>query len=228
MTNAIQAIQATLQGNWEQAITLNEELLQENPKDIETLNRLAFAYTAIGNAGEAKKLFQMVLDIDGSNPIALKNLKRLGDGGIKKNGFSPFHIDNTMFLEEVGKTKVISLVNTAPLNILRILQVGQPLTLCIKRSKIFVLDGKEQFLGMLPDNISRRLIKFLNGGNQYMTYVKAVFNRDITVFIKEIKRSNRFKNQPSFFISDSSQQSPIFIKKKKSHISSEGEETSEE
>src|SRR6266436_10065646 len=98
-----QAIQTALEGQWELAINLNQEILQQNPADIETLNRLAFAYTALGKIQDAKKTYQRVLEIDVFNPIALKNYKRLS-GGITHNGTVPLHLDSGMYLEESGKT----------------------------------------------------------------------------------------------------------------------------
>ena len=71
-------------------------------------------------------------------------------------------------------------------------------TLQVKRMKIFILDGEKQYLGMLPDDVGRRLLDFINGGNEYEAYVKTIDNLRLIVFIKETKRSLRFKNQPSF------------------------------
>jgi shikimate kinase len=42
-----QAIQLALHGDWEKALVLNQELLLQNPDDFETLNRIAFVYTAL-------------------------------------------------------------------------------------------------------------------------------------------------------------------------------------
>ncbi len=217
MTDTAHAIQAILHGDWEKAIQLNLAILEENNQDIETLNRLAFAYTALGKIANARGIYQKVLDIDPCNPIALKNIKKLGDSNSRKNEYTPFTINNTMFLEEVGKTKVITLVNTAPPRVLRTLQPGLPLILHIKRMKIFVLDEKQQFLGMLPDNSSKRLIKFIKGGNKYTTYIKSVENRIVTIFMREVKRSAKFKNQPSFVITDASQQTLILPNKRKNN-----------
>ena len=192
-----QAIQATLEGNWGLAITINEKLLEENPTDIETLNRLAFAYSVVGKTTHAKNAYKQVLEIDIFNPIAIKNLKRLGNN-------SPFvstsvhQMVMNMFLEESGKTKIVTLMNTAPPHVTQLLQVGQTMKFSIKRLKIFVLDEKEQYIGMLPDNISKRLIKFLNGGNIYEVYLKSIESHAISIFIREKKRGTRFKNQPTF------------------------------
>lgn len=201
-----QAIETALHGNWEKAISLNQELLKENPDDIETLNRLAFAYAAIRKPKDAKTMYQKVLELDSQNPIALKNLRRLNTSD--KNGQAHYAaiIDmsqlETMFVEETGKTKIIDLINIAPPQITSQLVTAEPLTLRVKRSKIFVLDGHNQYVGMLPDDLGKRLIKFLNGGNVYQSCVKSVNKHLVTIFMREIKRATRFKDQPSFISTD--------------------------
>lgn len=194
-----QAIQTALMGDWSSAVTLNQMLLEDNPNDIDTLNRLAFAYASLGNIKEAKNLYQKVLMLDMQNPIAMRNLKRLtGNASIfSQNGLAGLPMNN-IFIEEPGRTKVIELINVAEQKIISLLRSGENLILSVKRMKIFVLDSKKQYIGMLPDDISKRLIKFINGGNKYEAYVKTVDNHRIIVFIKETKRSLRYKNQPSF------------------------------
>lgn len=196
-------------GDWNSAITLNLELLKENPNDIETLNRLAFAFVVIGNIKSAKNTYQKVLDLDSQNPIALKNLKRLVESA-RKGSLNltpkPFlsGVVDSMFIEESGKTKIVELVNvTTPKAIIRLL-TGEILILRVKRLKIFVLDNKTQYVGVLPDDIGRRLIKFIKGGNIYDAYVKSVDNHRVTIFIKETKRAAKFKNQPSFILTQKS------------------------
>jgi len=198
-----QAVQTALMGNWEMAIVINEEILRENPTDIETLNRLAFAFTVIGKIQHAKNAYQKVLEIDVFNPIALKNLRRLEEIPVHKNHhMTP--IVNNIFLEETGKTKIVSLINVAPRKIIQTLQLGQELKFNIKRLKIFILNEDDKYIGMLPDNIGKRLIKFLKGGNVYFICVKAIENNSVTIFIKEKKRAARFKNQSSFICSEKS------------------------
>lgn len=220
-----QAIQIALTGDWEQAISLNLEILKEEPKDIDTLNRLGFAYTILGKTQNAKETFQKVLDIDPANPIALKNIKKLS--GPTQKIKPSLHIATNMFLEESGKTKIVTLVNTAPKQVVKTLQLGQLLQLSIKRSKIFVLDEQKQYIGMLSDDISRRLIKFLEGGNEYHAYVKSADEHDVVVFIREAKRVAKFKNQPSFLFGDKTHLA-IAAARAKVQESEEGSESEEE
>jgi len=190
-----QAIQTALTGDWISAVAINQTILEEYPDDIDTLNRLAFAYASIGNNKEAKLLYQKVLALDSHNPIALRNLKRLNGNAQSTN--HPIQMNN-IFIEEPGKTKVVELINVAEKKILARLRAGELISLQVKRMKIFALDSQKQYLGMLPDDVGRRLIEFMNGGNEYEAYVKTMDNLRLLVFIKETKRSVRFKNQPSF------------------------------
>ncbi|MDP2649713.1 MAG: hypothetical protein Q8P10_02615 [bacterium] len=205
MSLKTQAIQTALEGDWENAINLNLKLLKENPNDSETLNRLAFAYIIIGKIINAKKTYLKVLKLDNQNPIALRNLKRLSlEKKLKKSSRPPSFIlnINSMFIEESGKTKVIELINLAEPKRISHLMAGELLIMSIKRLKIFVLDEKNQYIGMLPDDIGKRLIKFLKGGNSYQTFVKSIEDYKVSIFIKEVNRSSKFKNEASFMSMD--------------------------
>ena len=194
------AIQTALSGDWQNATSINKALLNDNPNDIEALNRLAFAFTILGKIKQAKTTYKKVLELDSLNPIALRNMKRLADTkslGKSAKKQSVTYVHNT-FLEETGKTKIIELVNLAQPRITANLRIGQPLSISIKRLKIFIQDLDKQYLGVLPDDIGKRLIKFIKGGNKYETCVRSASNHAVVVFIKEIKRATRFKNQPSF------------------------------
>lgn len=189
-----QAIQTALVGDWTNAISLNQQILQEDPNDIDTLNRLAFAYLSVGQPKDAKALYEKVLSLDMKNPIAIRNLKRLNDVKLTKANM-PL---NNLFIEEPGKTKVIELLNVADKKVIAYLRSGEKIELTIKRNKIFALDSENQYIGMLPDDICQRLIKFMQAGNQYDAYVRTVDNNRACIFVRETKRIKRFRDQPSF------------------------------
>ena len=200
-----QAIQTALKGDWQKAVELNSEILHQSPEDIDALNRLAFAFASLGNVKQAKSAYQRVLALDVQNPIALKNLKRLT--GLDSKKMTPplsFIPMNNIFIEEPGKTKMVDLINVADQKVVSKLRCGEILILQVKRMKIFVLDQDKMYIGMLPDDLSKRLIKFINGGNLYEAFVKTVNNHRASIFMKETKRANRFRNQPSFATSDKS------------------------
>ena len=59
-----QAIHTALVGDWNNAVSLNQSILQEDPDDIDTLNRLAFAFLSLGNTKDAKNIYEKVLSLD--------------------------------------------------------------------------------------------------------------------------------------------------------------------
>ena len=66
-TKVLQAIDASLVCDWDLAIDLNLQILDETPTDIPTLNRLAKCYAQIGDKKSAKDAYQKVLDLDKYN-----------------------------------------------------------------------------------------------------------------------------------------------------------------
>lgn len=197
------AIKYALENKWEEAYRENLKLLEENPDDIDALNRTAYSLMRIGKFRRAKEYCQSVIAKDKTNPIALKNLKRLetlARRSFKKqeaNGDAIMSIQD-VFIEEAGKTRTVELKNVADKKTLSLLEPGEGVLLVIKRSKIFVQMPDKTFIGMLPDNIGMRMIPFINGGNEYSACVKASEDHSVTVFIRETKKASRFKNQPSF------------------------------
>ena len=195
------AIKLALENNWEEAILINKEILTETPKDIDSLKRLAYAYMQSGNFVDAKETYNAIIDLDSTNPIATKNLRKLMALSQQKNGVASSshinHMDN-VFIQEAGKTKTVDLTNVADKKTLMSLQHGDDIQLIIKRSKIFALTSDKTFIGMLPDNVGIRLIGFMKGGNEYQACIKGVDDKNVTVFIKETKRAKKYTNQSSF------------------------------
>lgn len=200
MTLKDKAIQAMLLGDWKNAATLNKTLIKEDPNDIDALNRLAYAQTVLGKIQDAKSTYRKVLKLDVLNQIAIRNIKKLTDMGSKRipKNLSTIKGLSSTFIEETGKTKIISLVNTAQPKIIALLTTGQPVAITIKRSKIFVQDQNNQYLGVLPDDVGRRLLKLIKGGNTYEACIKSSSEHNVCVFVKETKRASKYKNQPSF------------------------------
>ena len=195
------AIKLALENNWEAAITVNKQLLDENPHDIGTLNRLSYAYMQSGKFEEAKNSYNRILELDTTNPIATKNLRKLMTLSSRKSNSNLIshlnHMDN-VFIQEAGKTKTVDLLNIADRKTLTTLQNGDNVTLTIKLSKIFAITSEKAYIGMLPDNVGIRLIYFMKGGNEYQACIKGVDDKNITLFIKETKRAKKYSDQSSF------------------------------
>lgn len=201
---AAQAIKAALNNDWPVAIKTNLTLLSKNQKNVEALNRLARAYKESGQTQLSQKTYQKVLKIDKFNPIAIRNLKLFiskkvsakNPGSSINNCHSCFN--PTTFLEEPGKTRIVALINLAPASRLASLSCGEQASLQIKRRTVIVATADGTYLGALPDDLSAKLIKFIKGGNRYEVFLKKIGKNCLLVFLREIFRSSRFRNQPTF------------------------------
>lgn len=192
-----QAVLAAIKGNWQEAVELNRQLIKESPRNIAALNRLARAYWELGKSEQAQKTYRKVLTLDPYNSIATKNLQRLVK---KRKRLKKKKIDypDNLFLEEPGKTKTIKLIRLASAEALSEISNGQPIKLEPKKRAISVTSEDKIYLGTIPDDLSLRLIKLIKGGNRYQAFVKAVDRQNLEIFVREIFRSKRFRNLPSF------------------------------
>jgi len=199
--SARRAIIAALSNDWHSALELNLGILSEDPNDTDALNRGARAYLALGQIEMAVSLSQRVLEIDPLNPIAGKCLSKCealvlsGDGLLVSNHSQD---SNSVFLEVPGRTRIVSLVNLCEPSVLARLNAGEPVTMMPKMHKVAVTTPDEIYIGRLPDDLATRIIYFVKNGNEYDAYIKSISSQELTVFIREIKRSPDFDHIPSF------------------------------
>lgn len=197
-----QAINQALKANWPKAIELNLKFLASSPNNVDCLNRLAKAYLEDNKISKCIETLKKVLKIDKYNPIAKKNLQRLSLNRLKYKRGESFHQRSgstfCLFIEEPGKTKILRLLNLAPKSTLVNVGPLDEVSLIPKRHTIQVTTLSGKYIGALPDDIAKRLTTLIKGGNKYDAFVKSVEKKEIDVFIREIERSNKFKNQPSF------------------------------
>jgi tetratricopeptide (TPR) repeat protein len=195
------AIDLALSCQWEEAVNLNLQLLESDPKNIQYLNRLAKAQFELGKYSECKKIYNQVLEIDPYNAIAQKNLKKIS--AIKKdsqlkNGSNATAISASLFYEEPGITTLVTLVKVAEPQKLVALSPGSILNLNVKKKGISVTDNFGVYIGALPDDSAYHLMRLIDGGNKYQIIVKSVKSNGVIILVREIFRSKKFRNQPSF------------------------------
>lgn len=194
------AVDAALKRQWDSAISINTQLLTVDTQNVDALNRIGFAYLNNGDTKEAKKMFTKVKTIDPYNQIATKNLKKietLGEGNhtklLQSQTVSPLS-----FLEDPGKTKLVECVNVAPVKLLSQAHCGQEVYLKSKNHSVEIRDAENTYLAALPDDISFRMLKLIEGGNTYQVIIKSLYKSTMTVLIRELSRGKKFASQPSF------------------------------
>lgn len=205
-----QAIDAALDSRWDEALKINKKIIKLDPQNVDALNRQAKAYLELGKTNLAKKYYSESLKFDPYNPIAIKNLKIIKSFKSKgqvyvSNGHDHTRLSPSLFLQEPGKTKIVNLLKVAEPQKLSQAFCGMRVGMVIKNRKITIVDTNGNYLGVLPDDISHLLLRLFKGGNKYDLFIKSVRVNSLSIIIKEIFRSKRFKNQPSFLeYSDSS------------------------
>lgn len=194
---AQKAVAAALSGNWKQAVNLNREILKENPKEVDALNRLARAHAELGNSKKAKSLSEKALKIDPFNSIAQRALKKY-KGGNSGRSPAPLAPAAEAFLEEPGKTKIATLLYLGDPSLISKLDCGDEVKFAIgsHRISVITLDGK--YIGRLTDDLSARLRRLMKEGNVYRVLLKSIEPEDVKVFIREAKRVEKLTDVPSF------------------------------
>lgn len=195
------AIEAALSSNWQDALKLNKKILKVEPQNVDALARLARVNMELGKFNLAKKFYSEVLKYDPYNPIAVKNLKIIKS--FKSNSQNPnrngsVKLSPSLFLQEPGKTKVVSLLKVAEPQKLSQAFCGMKVEIIIKNRKITITDFEGKYLGVLPDDVSYHLLRLIKGGNKYEFFIKSIKVNGLAVLIRETFRSKRFKNQASF------------------------------
>ena len=190
-----EAINAAKNADWPAAITLNQEILQQNSTDLEAMNRLGLAFLKNDQLDKAKKTFKQVLEIDISNIIANKHLNK-----IKNNELSPDIVfdNNNDFIEEPGKSKIVALHRLTGKDQLKKIKIGQACKLQLKNRYISIVDENDKHIGALPEDISFRLSKLISHGNQYRCVIYKVNDKQCLVQIKETFRSKKNEQFVSF------------------------------
>lgn len=188
------AINSAKSANWQQAIELNLAIIAQCPNDLEALNRLGLAYMQSNDCQKAKKTFLSVLKVQKNNKIALKNLEKIKNNHITNgNCFSEQN-----FIDEPGKAKNIQLHRLAGKQALQKLNIGQKCKLVPKNRYISVETEDNSYIGAIPEDISFRLSKLLNDGNQYCCSISCCSDNTCYLYVQEVFRSEKNKHQNSF------------------------------
>src|SRR3990167_754158 len=123
---------------------------------------------------------------------------RLGYAYIQLHKLKEVKLDPNLFLELPGKTKSSTLVNLGQKNTLAHLVIGQEIFVKPKKRRMEIRTEGNDYVGALPDDLSKRLFLFMKAGSQYMAFIKDVSLSRIVVFIREEKRGKKVQRYSSF------------------------------
>lgn len=195
-----QAIDAAVNNDWKEAININKNIIKIDKVNIDALLRLAFANFQMNKIEEAKKYYKKSLKFQPGNRVAFENLERIKiiTAKMSKKHKPSLTLDPNLFLEVPGKTKSVSLVNLGQKNIIAQLSISQEVYLVPKKRRIEIRNKNKDYIGSLPDDISKRLTIFIKAGSEFTAYIKEVLLNKIVVFIREEKKGKKVQKYFSF------------------------------
>ncbi|MGH2403801.1 MAG: tetratricopeptide repeat protein [bacterium] len=184
--HADQAIQLALQGRWAEAADLNREIIEYFPGDVDAYNRLGKAQTELGRYGAARDAYMKALEIDPLNSIAQKNLNRLASLGDQEAAPRPAgqKLSPQMFIEETGKTGITVLVRPN-MEIAARMTAGDQVNLQRENGALVIQSIAGEYVGAVEPKLGQRLIKLMDGGNEYIAAISALDSSVVRLFIRE-------------------------------------------
>lgn len=192
-----QAVNAALTGDWIEAVSLNLKILKGSSKDIDALNRLARAYNETGKINKAKSISKKVLRLDPLNSIATKSLAKWKGAKQSPQDFSE-PPSAEAFLEDPGKTKLVTLLHSGDASILNKLYSGDTVMLSPSPHRVNVITEGGKYVGRFPDNIAARLRQLIKLGNSYRVLLKSVEGKEVKIFVRETGRGKKAGDTMSF------------------------------
>jgi len=182
-----EAIALAMQSRWQEAVVVNNSIIESLPTDIDAYNRLGRAYTELGEFAKAREAYSKALELDSKNTIASKNLNRLS---LLQEGQTPIREEHSevapdLFIGEMGKAGVVSLNHLASKEILAKMSAGTRVYLKTRGQQTVVDNEKGEYLGMLEPQYSFRLAKLMEGGNKYAAAIVSIDGDKLRVLIRE-------------------------------------------
>jgi tetratricopeptide (TPR) repeat protein len=200
-----------LAARWDEAIALNQRILERSPRDAEAHNRLGRALLVLGRYAEATDAYSEALRADPANLIARRNLQRLET--LRSRGESDVASAlaaeaaesdvvsaprSTVFIEEVGKTWVDELVNPASTEVLAEIYPAKQLDLVVDGNRLIVQTKDGRRLGEIEAKTAERVVQLMSGGNRYEAYSLGLSTQSLRVILREIFHDPALADKLSF------------------------------
>ena len=183
-----EAITLAMQNRWQEAVAVNESIIESLPADIDAYNRLGRAFMELGSFNRAKEAYGQALKLDPNNVIAQKNLNRLSllsesDVPVKEERRK---VSPDLFIGEMGKGGVVNLQNLASQGILAKMTSGDQVYLRIEGKHLVVENELGEYIGQVESQHGFRLSKLIEGGNEYSAAIVSLDSDKAKIIIREV------------------------------------------
>ena len=181
-----EAIDLAMQARWQEAVSINQEIVQDFPEDVDAYNRLGRAYMELGQYKQAREAYKSAVKLDPYNAIASRNIRRLND--IKETDRAEVEtvkVEPQQFIEEIGKAGVVTLSDLAPKEKRARVVAGDRVNLKVDGAVLTVASSRGEYIGRVEKKHTQRLARLMQGGNQYSATVIRSTAETMTVMIRE-------------------------------------------
>ena len=182
-----EAIALAMQSRWQEAITVNQSIIELFPTDVDAYNRLGRAHMELGEFAKAKNAYKRTLELDPYNSIAQRNLQRLSllrntrvSVKEERREASP-----DLFIGEMGRAGVVNLQDLAPKEVLAKMAAGNQVYLKVKGRQLVVENEQGEYLGLVEPPHGLRLARLLEGGNKYASAIVNIDTNSARIIIRE-------------------------------------------
>ena len=201
---AEEAIQAALESRWQDALAVNQALIERHGADEDTHNRIGKALTELGRLDDALAAYRSALELNPLNLIAQKNVRKLSAMLESKETVAGAAqtIDVDAFTEEPGKSALTVLTPPAQAVSVKV-SPGEVVELRRNGTQLTAETARGVALGEVEAKLARRLVPFMDSGNRYAAAVARVADQVIEIIIREVFQSPANVGKRSFALAKS-------------------------
>lgn len=181
-----EAIDLAMQGRWQEAVDVNQEIISNFPRDVDAYNRLGRAYMELGQYTKSTDAYSRAVEIDPYNAIANRNLQRIADMDqseseeVDTDQVAPHH-----FIEEIGKSGTVVLYDLGPKEKRAKMVAGDNVVLKVDGNSLVVENKRGEYMGRVEPKTAQRLARLILGGNQYTATIVRAKADLMSIIIRE-------------------------------------------
>lgn len=163
-----EAIDLAMQGKWQEAVAINQEIIENFPRDVDSYNRLGRAYMELGQYVKSSEAYNQTVALDPYNAIANRNLRRIADmDQSESEDVDDDQVVPQQFIEEIGKSGTVMLYDLGPKEKRARMVAGDKVILKVDSSSLLVENRRGEYMGRVEPKTAQRLSRLILGGNEY-------------------------------------------------------------
>jgi tetratricopeptide (TPR) repeat protein len=194
-----EAISLAMESRWQEAITVNRNILALSDEDLDASNRLGKSLLELGDVDGARIAFDRSLAIDPENVIARKNADRLsGSSSAQAANAAGTRFAQKMFIGDSGKSAQVTLLACATDSARPFISPGAPVELRTEQGTLAVFNQDGHYIGLVPPKLGRRLVGLIEEGNRYEGAISGSSGDAIKVVLQESYQHPSLRSKVSF------------------------------